>query len=346
MSTSLSAAQKERLAKLEEWRKLKLKDGNGLNQKGDGGILNQTRRGLPTRSGPHPIPTISKVGAPILKEKQAIVKSKQKIVTSKQTSVTSKQKIQTIASTNSFQVGRDLKASKATNSANLALNHKSNSISKQEMVSDKISFKSEKISNVKKIVDLEKTREEKKCPKEDDLVPSESKENIVPSEKMEKLAPKEEMETIVKSIAVKIEQESPVKIDLVEQKEIIDFIKVKREHEVVNKQQDSKASPFLHPILTVHDALQAALVDQSLSRALFVALKTQNPVDKFEAPDGTLWSLTGEESSKYEFWSSWAKKEEKWMDLINAIDILNEGIDYIILQEVSTAWTVFADYTL
>lgn len=301
MTTSLSAAQKERLAKLEEWRKSKLEDRTGLNQREGGSSLNQTRRGvgpIPTRNGPHPIGTMAKVSGNIPKGKQAIAASKQKI--------------QTIASRNSIKVGRDLKASKSTDSNKLVFSQKSNSISKQEIVSDKISFKSEKISNVKEIVDIELNEE---------MV---SKENI---------APNEDMETIENSIVVKIEQKSPTRVDSVEQKEITEFIEVKREDEAVIKQQDSNSAPFLYPILTVDDALQAALVDQSLSRALFVALKTKDPVDKFEAPDGRLWSLTGEESSKYKFWSSWAKKEEEWMDLINAIDILNEGIDYIILQE-------------
>lgn len=196
MTTSLSAAQKERLAKLEEWRKSKLEDRTGLNQREGGSSLNQTRRGvgpIPTRNGPHPIGTMAKVSGNIPKGKQAIAASKQKI--------------QTIASRNSIKVGRDLKASKSTDSNKLVFSQKSNSISKQEIVSDKISFKSEKISNVKEIVDIELNEE---------MV---SKENI---------APNEDMETIENSIVVKIEQKSPTRVDSVEQKEITEFIEVKR----------------------------------------------------------------------------------------------------------------------
>ena len=94
---------------------------------------------------------------------------------------------------------------------------------------------------------------------------------------------------------------------------------------------------FQHPapVLTVDKVVSIAQAngDQTLVRALFEALKSPNPVASFTAPDGGRWNISGSECNRYEFWSNWAKFEETGMDVIKAIDVLNEGIDFLILQE-------------
>lgn len=108
--------------------------------------------------------------------------------------------------------------------------------------------------------------------------------------------------------------------------------------EIINQPDDvppiDAAVQYSAPVLTVDKVVSIAQEsDQTLVRALFEALKSPNHVANFTAPDGGIWSISGSECNRYEFWSYWAKFEEKGMDVIKAIDVLNEGIEFLILQE-------------